>query len=70
MLGVAGLTMYRHTTEAMRGIQLPVSAARRQHSSQMCFETFIWRKNHKIDKNSTTTKAREKIRTDLESLEF
>ncbi len=26
--------------------------------------------NHKIVKNSTTTKAREKISTDLESLEF
>jgi hypothetical protein len=27
-------------------------------------------KNHKIAKNSTTTKAREKISTDLESLDF
>ncbi len=27
-------------------------------------------KNHKIVKNSTTTKAREKIRSDLKSLEF
>jgi hypothetical protein len=27
-------------------------------------------KNHKIAKKSTTTKAREKIITDLESLEF
>jgi hypothetical protein len=27
-------------------------------------------KNHKIAKNSTTTKAREKLITDLESLEF
>jgi hypothetical protein len=27
-------------------------------------------KNHKIDKNSTTTKAGEKISTDLEFLEF
>jgi hypothetical protein len=27
-------------------------------------------KNHKIAKNSTTTKGREKIRIDLESLEF
>jgi len=27
-------------------------------------------KNHKIAKNSMTTEAREKINTDLESLEF
>ncbi len=27
-------------------------------------------KNHKIAKNSTTTKAREKISTNMESLEF
>ncbi len=27
-------------------------------------------KNHKIAKNSTTTEAKEKISTDLESLEF
>ncbi len=27
-------------------------------------------KNHKISKNSSTTKAREKISTDLESLEI
>jgi hypothetical protein len=27
-------------------------------------------KNHKIAKNSTTTKAKEKLSTDLESLEF
>jgi hypothetical protein len=27
-------------------------------------------RHHKIAKNSTTTKAREKIGTDLESLEF
>jgi hypothetical protein len=31
---------------------------------------FYFVKNHKIDKDSTTTKAREKICTDLESLEF
>jgi hypothetical protein len=34
------------------------------------FGNFYLAKNHKIDKNSTTTKAREKISTDLESLEF
>ena len=30
----------------------------------------IFVKNHNIAKNSTTTKAREKISTELESLEF
>jgi hypothetical protein len=34
------------------------------------FGNFYLVKNHKIAKNSTTTKAREKISTDLESLEF
>jgi len=34
------------------------------------FCNFYLVKNHKIAKNSTTTKAREKISTDLESLEF
>jgi hypothetical protein len=34
------------------------------------FGNFDLVKNHKIAKSSTTTKAREKIRTDLESLEF
>jgi hypothetical protein len=43
----------------MRGNQLPVSAARWQHDLQICFATFI-------AYNSTTTKAREKISTDLE----
>jgi hypothetical protein len=36
----------------------------------MFFATFILVKNHNIAKNSTTTKAREKISTELESLEF
>jgi hypothetical protein len=31
---------------------------------------FYLMKNHKIAKNSTATKARERISTDLESLEF
>jgi hypothetical protein len=31
---------------------------------------FYFVKNHKIDKNSPTTKARDKISTDLEFLEF
>jgi hypothetical protein len=34
------------------------------------FCNFYLVKNHKIANNSTTTKAREKISTDLESLEF
>jgi hypothetical protein len=34
------------------------------------FGHFYLVKNHKIAKNSTTTKAREKISTDLESSEF
>jgi hypothetical protein len=53
----------------MRGNQLPVSATRRQLGSQICLATFIFAKNHKIAKNSTTTKAIEKS-TDLDSLEF
>jgi len=34
------------------------------------FCNFYLEKHHKIAKNSTTTKAREKIRTDLKSSEF
>jgi hypothetical protein len=34
------------------------------------FSNFYLVKNHKIAKNSTTTEAREKISTDLESLEL
>jgi hypothetical protein len=34
------------------------------------FSKFYLLKNHKIAKNSTTTKAREKISTDLESFKF
>jgi hypothetical protein len=34
------------------------------------FCNFYLAKNHKITNNSTTTKARERIRTDLESVEF
>jgi hypothetical protein len=34
------------------------------------FCNFNLAKHHKIAKNSTTTKAREKICTDLEALEF
>ena len=50
----------------MRGNQLPVSAARWQHGYQICFANFIGQ----TAKNPTTTKAKEKISTDLESLEF
>jgi hypothetical protein len=49
--------------------QLPVSAARWQHCSQICLGIFIT-KNHKIAKSSTNTKAREKIIQDLETLQF
>jgi hypothetical protein len=34
------------------------------------FGNFYVVKNHKIAKNSTITNAKEKMRTDLESLEF
>ncbi len=49
--------------------QMPVSAARWQHGSQICFATFL-AKNHQIAKNSTITKAMEKISTDYRSIEF
>jgi hypothetical protein len=45
----------------MLGNQLPVSDA---------FCNFYLVKNHKTAKKSTITKAREKISTDLESLQF
>ncbi len=50
--------------------QLPVSVPRWQHGSLDMFCNFYFVKNHKIANNSMTTKAREKICTDLESLEF
>jgi hypothetical protein len=62
----------------MRENQLPVSAAEWQHGSQcrvaawfpdMCCNFYLM-KNHKIVKTSMATKAREKISTDIESLEF
>jgi hypothetical protein len=53
----------------MRVTQLPVSAARWQHGSQIWFATFF-AKNQKIAKNSAATRAKEKIRTDYESLEL
>jgi hypothetical protein len=54
----------------MRANHQPVSATRGQHVLADMFCNFYLVKNHKIAKNSTTTKAREKISTDLESLEF
>jgi hypothetical protein len=50
---------------------VPVSVAKLQHGSQICLFCNIYLiKNNKIARNSTTTKAREKISTDLESPEF
>jgi hypothetical protein len=49
--------------------QLPLSVTRWQHGSHICFVTLLV-KNHKIANNSTTTKAREKINTDMENLKF
>jgi hypothetical protein len=44
----------------MSGNQLPVSAARWQNDSQICFASYFFVKNHKTDKNSTINKARDK----------
>jgi len=44
---------------SLRGNQLPVSDARWQHGSQLCFCNFYKVKNHKIAKNSTTIKAKK-----------
>ncbi len=49
--------------------QLSVSVTGWQHESQICFATFICEK-YKIANNSTITKAKERIVTDSESLEF
>jgi hypothetical protein len=50
------------------------SAASFCHQVASCFPdmfcNFYLVKNHQIAKNATTTKAREQISTDLESLEF
>ncbi len=53
--------------QSMRENQLPVSAARWQHWSQICFCSFYLVKNHKIANNA---EAREKISTYLESREL
>jgi hypothetical protein len=54
----------------MKGNHLTVSATRWQHGSPDMFCNFYLVKNHKIGINATTTKAREKISTDLESVEL
>ncbi len=64
------LDVYALNLLSMRANQLPSSATRWQHGSQICFGIFCLVKNHKIDNNSTTTTAKDKIRTDLESLEL
>jgi hypothetical protein len=48
---------------------MPESVARWQHGSNM-FCNFYEVKKHKIAKNSTSTKASEKISTVLKSLEL
>jgi hypothetical protein len=53
----------------MRGNHLPVFDQVAPMFPDM-FCIFYLVKNHKIAKNETTTKAREKISTDLESLKF
>jgi len=55
---------------AMRGYKLSVSAARPGTLVPDMFYNFYLVKNHKVANNSTNTKAREKISTFLESLEF
>jgi hypothetical protein len=45
--------------------QLPMSVTRWQHGFQICFVTYLM-KNNKIANNSTNTKVREKISTDLD----
>jgi len=69
MLGVVILNVLAPKTNVIKISLLPVSATSWQHCSQM-FCNFYAVKNHKIAKNSTTTNAREKISTDLESSEF
>jgi hypothetical protein len=54
----------------LRRNQLPVSAAMWQYGCQICFATFILLKNLKIAKNTTTTKAREKLSRGLKFLDF
>jgi hypothetical protein len=51
-------------------IQLPFSTTRWQHGYRICFVILIELKIRGLLYNWTTTEAREKISTDLESLEF
>jgi hypothetical protein len=53
----------------MRGSQLPSSATRWQCVPDVFYNSYLL-KNHKIAKNSVTSKARGKISSYLESLEF
>jgi hypothetical protein len=57
------------TCYPMRGNQLLVSATRWPGGPRYILQ-LLFGENHIIAKNSTITKARENISTDLESLEF
>jgi hypothetical protein len=57
------------TCYPMRGNQLLVSATRWPGGPRYILK-LLFGENHKIAKNSTTTKARENISTYLKSLEF
>ncbi len=63
-------TEYCSYVVIMRGNQLPVSAARWQDCSMICFATFILWKITKLLKNLTTTKAWGKISTDYNLRNF
>ncbi len=63
------LGSFKGAITGKRENQQSVSAIRWQHGSHMLCNFYLV-KNHKIAKNSTTTKAREKISIDLESLKF
>jgi hypothetical protein len=52
--------MLAKITITMRGNQLPVSAARWQLGSLIVY-AIVFSENHKIAKNSTANKGREKI---------
>jgi hypothetical protein len=49
---------------------MPFSATRWQHGPWICFANFILVKKMQSALNLTITEAREKIRTDLKSLEI
>jgi hypothetical protein len=50
--------------------QLPVSFARWQHGSKLCFATFISRKVTNFKATQQPQKLKKKISADLESLVF